>query len=197
MDGIISVIAAPSAFVTLAEAKTHLEIDHSDRDAYITSLIGAACGYMDGYDGVLSKAIMPQSVSYAVSTQRGRSRVDLPLPRVTGVTAIDYYDTDNAAQSAVLADYDLTASDDWAFVEPKPNGTWPDMFNRVDALKITYTAGYADIDAVPDTLKHAALLLIGHWYQSREQVVIGTPPSVVPYAFDMLVNKYKIGWAAA
>ena len=36
--------------------------------------------------------------------------------------------------------------------------------------------------------KAACLLLIGHWYEHREAVVLGTPPSDVPFAVKALLD---------
>ena len=36
--------------------------------------------------------------------------------------------------------------------------------------------------------KEACLLLIGHWYEHREAVVLGTPPSEVPFAVKALLD---------
>ena len=34
----------------------------------------------------------------------------------------------------------------------------------------------------------ACLLLIGHWYENRQAVVLGTPPSEVPFAVKALLD---------
>lgn len=36
--------------------------------------------------------------------------------------------------------------------------------------------------------KAACLLLIGHWYENRQAVVLGTPPSDVPFAVKALLD---------
>ena len=36
--------------------------------------------------------------------------------------------------------------------------------------------------------KAACLLLIGHWYENRQAVVLGTPPSEVPFAMKALLD---------
>ncbi|WP_368658694.1 head-tail connector protein [Budvicia aquatica] len=38
----------------------------------------------------------------------------------------------------------------------------------------------------------AMLLLIGHWYENRESVIIGTQASVVPIATDILLQPYRV-----
>lgn len=49
------------AVVTLSEAKDHLRVLHDDEDALIASLIETATAYLDGLDGVLGRALGPQT----------------------------------------------------------------------------------------------------------------------------------------
>ncbi|MGS0465873.1 head-tail connector protein [Cobetia marina] len=43
---------------------------------------------------------------------------------------------------------------------------------------------------IDDDITTAMLLLIGHWYETREAVVIGTITSEVPMAVGALVDHY-------
>ena len=47
--------------VTLAEMKAHLRVDGDDEDLLIQSLTDAAVSWLDGWDGVLGRCIMPQT----------------------------------------------------------------------------------------------------------------------------------------
>ena len=62
-----------------------------------------------------------------------------------------------------------------------------------------YVEGYqnriylsADEEVTAETMtgieKAACLLLIGHWYENRQAVVLGTPPSEVPFAVKALLD---------
>lgn len=42
-----------------------------------------------------------------------------------------------------------------------------------------------------DSITTAMLLLIGHWYESREAAVIGTISSELPLAVDALITPYR------
>ncbi|RTR01943.1 head-tail connector protein [Halomonas nitroreducens] len=42
-----------------------------------------------------------------------------------------------------------------------------------------------------DDLTTAMLLLVGHWYENRESVVLGTIASDLPMAVDALIGPYK------
>lgn len=63
---------------------------------------------------------------------------------------------------------------------------WPtDATAGIGAVQVNYVAGYGAASAVPQTIKHAMLLLIGHWYVNREAV--GPSMSAAPMAVDSLL----------
>jgi uncharacterized phiE125 gp8 family phage protein len=52
---------------------------------------------------------------------------------------------------------------------------------------VRYTAGYGDDGQnVPPVVKHLILLLVAHWYDTRQPAVVGGPQSV-PHTFDTLL----------
>lgn len=86
-----------------------------------------------------------------------------------------------------------------AFSESKagilePTDTWPILSSSpgADPIVITFIAGYGDAAAnVPDPIKQAMLLLIGHWYNNREETVIGVSAAQLPVAAEALLNPYR------
>lgn len=55
-------VTPPTAqVVSLQDMKEHLRVLHDDEDMLIQSLMDAAVSWMDGWDGVLGRCIMPQT----------------------------------------------------------------------------------------------------------------------------------------
>lgn len=55
-------VAPPTAqVVALQDMKEHLRVMHDDEDLMIQSLTDAAVSWLDGWDGVLGRCIMPQT----------------------------------------------------------------------------------------------------------------------------------------
>jgi uncharacterized phiE125 gp8 family phage protein len=182
--------------VTLAEAKAHLRVDHDDEDALISSLITAARQHMDGRAGVLGRAIIDQTHTLTFhydDMPTGSERVWLPVNTASSLTSVAYYDGSNSLvtlTSTVLDTYDFVASEWWAYVQPKGDLIWPDVYDRADAMTITYVAGFGGADDVPQPIKQAMLLLIGHLYENREAAA-ATTIAEVPMGVRYLINPYR------
>lgn len=173
-----SVLTPPASEpVTLDEAKAHLRIDGTAEDAYVGSLISAARSHIET---ACWRAIMPQ-------TWRGTfpsfSAVRLSGGNVREIIEITYYDAANTLQT--LEDFYAVLSEP-STIQPKD--PWPDTYPRIDAVTVDLAVGYTQ---VPEAIKQAVLLLVGHWFNHRETVVIGTITANVPHAVDALIFPYR------
>ncbi len=177
--------------VTVSEAKAHLRVDASDEDTLIEGLIAAAVAHLDGM-GVLGRAMITQSWATWVCNSPGV--VTLPVGPFQSLTSVEYYDTNNTLQTATLSDYETRLSGDFVTVRPKSGFSWPGAYSRDDAIKITYVAGFGDAAAdVPQSIRQAILLLIGHWYENR-MAVSEASLKEVPKAVDALIGIERVGW---
>lgn len=185
-------VSGPSVTpVSVSEAKLHLRVDNTVEDTLIEGLIGAAVAHLDGL-GVLGRAIITQSWATWVGNAPGCVR--LPVGPFQSLTSVEYYDTDNAFQTATLSDYETRLDGDFVIVQPKSGFSWPGAYSRQDAIKITYVAGYGDAGTdVPQSIRQAILLLVGHWYENR-MAVSEAKMSEVPLAVDALIGIERVGW---
>jgi uncharacterized phiE125 gp8 family phage protein len=183
--------APATAPVSLSEAKLHLRVDGTDEDTLITALIEAAVSHLDA-TGVLGRAMITQSWAQWVSQAPGWVR--LQVGPFQSLTSVEYYDSDNALQTATLSDFETRLDGDFVIVKPKSGYTWPAAYTRQDAIKITYVAGYGDAATdVPQSIRQAILLLVGHWYENREAVTDGSPKEL-PMAVNALIGVERVGW---
>lgn len=167
------VTASTTEPVSRTEAKLHLRADGSDEDNLIDRLIIAAREYCEP---IARRAFMPQTLLMAFDgwpVSAERNYLELLRPPVQSVSHIKYYDSSGVLQTMSASDYvaDLVASP--ARIYLADGASWPSEALRAGlAIEVTYVAGYADADAVPARYKQAMLLLVGHWYENREQVVV-------------------------
>lgn len=183
----VRVTAPAEQPVSLAEAKAHLRVDHSDDDALIDSLLAAAVGHLDGWSGILGRALITQT--WRLDMPSFGYPIRLPLAPVQSAT-IAYSDTDNADQAFAEASFALLTDATGPYVALVSGASWPSVYSRGDAVRVTFVAGYGDATAVPAAIKAAILLMVGHWYEHRSTVVDGNVMAL-PFGAEALLSPYR------
>lgn len=179
---------APAALpVSLIEAKAHLRVDTTDDDLLITALIGSATELAEQATG---RALMAQT--WQLSLDTFPCAAELTRVPVQAVTSLVYADVTGTDQTLALANYTLCNSDDYspARVVPAWSKSWPAIRSQPNAVRITYTAGYASAALVPESIKSWIKLMVGAMYENREAV-----NEVQTFALgfaDRLLDRYKV-----
>ena len=158
-------VAPAETLVSVADAKTHCRIDDTASDSYIASLIAMAESRLDGYSGITGLALVTQT--WAQKFDGFGTCIELPLAPVQSV-AITYFDANNSSQTLSSSTYNLATDALGARIELADGRSWPSTYNRPDAVTVTFVCGYGAASAVPKAIVHAALVLIGHYYEDRE-----------------------------
>lgn len=191
--------------VTLVEAKAQLRVYHTDEDDYISGLVDVANDYLCGENSFISRSVgagmkweltldrFPHGHGwpreYFHDGNNGHNRVKLPKPPLVSVDAVYYTPSTNVeVQISGFRTLDIGVKDGGSIL-PAYNTQWPATNGQPGSVRIQFTAGY---EKVPASIKHAALLLIAHWYENREAVTIdlkGMAP--LPVAVDALLYPYR------
>lgn len=189
----LQIVTAPATTpITLAEAKEQLRIEHADDDVLVTRLIAVATAYTD-VKGALGQAMITQTWAQWMGANPTQS-INLLIGPVQSVTAVKYYDTDGELQTDDINNYQVFGTEFATYVGPKDGFSWPVAQDRADAIKIEYVVGYGDAATdVPDTIRHALFLLIGHWYDNREQTTTDRLEDI-PWGFEALMNMHRAQW---
>lgn len=174
--------------LTTAEAKLHLRVDLATEDALIDRLIAAA---RQRVELELRRALITQTWDFFLDCWPRCRQIRLPMPPLVSVTHVKYYDEANTLQTFALSNYEV-ATGTPGRVALKEEASWPTLERRPDAVQIRFVAGYGAAAAVPAAIKQAMLLLIGHWYKHREQVITGTIAEL-PMAVEALLDCERWG----
>lgn len=181
--------AAPAVEpVTLAEAKRHANVVASDDDDLITALIVAAREQVESDTG---RALITQTWRLKLHAFFA-DKLELPRPPLQSVTSVKYLDLSEVEQTLAATYYDVDTDREPGVIWRDEDATWPSTSDEVNAVTITYKAGYGNAAAnVPGRAKQAILLLVGHWYRCREAV--GTVGIEVQLAYQRLINGLRFG----
>jgi uncharacterized phiE125 gp8 family phage protein len=185
--------------VSLALAKQHLRVDDdNDDDELIEHLIHVATEYVEVRAGI---ALMPSSWKLWLDRFPAMDRVEywpwasqvlgailLPRPPVRAVTSIAWHDSSLASHVVAPTDYVVDLVHSVPRVVPGFGKSWPSStpLVPVDGVEVAFDAGYSSYTTVPYVAKQAILLLVGHWYINREEVIV-----------DLRVVAHQIPVAAA
>ena len=159
--------AATTLPVSVADAKEALAVTASTRDSLIEDLI------WDAVRAFEKKAnVCLSSQTWKAFLDKGYEHIELWKSPITEISAVQYYDGDNALQTLSTDDYFSnlnTGSIGW---NPRPIvinlEDVPSTYDRDDAMMITFTAGYTTIDY---DVKRAILARVYRMYEHPDDPV--------------------------
>ena len=174
--------------VSLTEAKSHLKVDTTADDTYITSIIKAATQLSEEYTNrFFIDTIIDQTCSDFAQLQT------LFKSKVSAVAHVKYYDSDNSLQTLSATIYDTQLQYEPSQIQLADDKSFPEITKRNDAVVARYTVGYGSAASdVPEIIKQAILLTIGNFYQNRNSVVIGRIATKLPMNVKWLLDTYKV-----
>lgn len=169
--------------VSLDEAKLHLRMDGDDEDDFIAGLLAAAREY---FEETTRRSLISQT--WRLSLGEWPDEIELPKPPLQSVTSITYKD-DSGAQTTLNSSVYLVDTDSEPGRIVLASGqSWPSgTLYPVNPIQVTYVAGYGDEGAaVPERMKQAIKLLLGHWYENREDTITATIKNI-PMGVESLI----------
>ena len=188
--GLALVTAATHEPLSLIEVKTHLRIDHGDEDTLLDSLIATARQYCETVTG---RQFV--SATWDQTFPRFEDELLLVRPPLSSVTSVKYYDADGVEQTADSSLYDVVTNVEPGRVRLAYDQSWPTTRAQEEPVTVRFVAGYGTADSVPQSLKSAMKLLVGHLYEHRETVALlerGQILAEVPLAFNSLMWAYRM-----
>ncbi|NTG85858.1 hypothetical protein G6L15_06815 [Agrobacterium rhizogenes] len=199
---LVRTVAPTEPAVSLEEAKRHLRVFHDDDDTDIEGMIAAAQGAIEGPTGI-GIVLMPQtwrlsfdSFYEVVGNRRTQARrhgeIIVPLGPVTAVTSVTYRDINGADQLITGLRFDISESP--LRIWPARDTAWPLVYCEPGAVKVTFECGFAEL---PQDLRWAVLLLVGHYYENREAITTDVKGlAEIPLGVSSILERYRVGRVA-
>jgi uncharacterized phiE125 gp8 family phage protein len=193
MVGNLTLVQRPqSPVVELATVKKFLHVDTAADDERIELLIAAATQRLDGRDGILGRALSPQT--WRLDLPAFGASVRIPLPPLIAVTGVQYRDGAGVLQTLATDQYRVSGS--WLI--PATGVTWPTPIDlEPDAVQITFDAGYRgdespENNAVLETIRQAIIMMVISWYDrpGLEDIPEVVNSLVAPHKVNRLGRAY-------
>lgn len=172
-----------TAVVSYAEAKKHLRLTHDYEQDQVNMFIDAAVAMAQDYTG---RSLNMYNV--VAKTNRFIDGQQLQRTPVSGNVEITYFDGNNTEQTLATENYQVFNVNGEQYICYNQNTTLPQVYNRADAVTISYKSGYTD-STVPVAFKQFVLLTVAYLYENRADSVDKLPR----YAYSV-IRPYK-KWA--
>ena len=181
--------------VELAVAKNALRVDTTADDDSIRGKVAAATQLLDGRDGLLGRALMPQSWRLELAEfPPSECFVQIPLPPLIRVSAVTYLDSDGVEQALAATVYRvIDRGSDRSLIGLDIDQTWPTTLTGVpDGVRITFDCGYQDLQSpannpVPEPIQQAILMLVQSLFDRPGQ-------EDIPQIVRSLTASFKVGY---
>lgn len=175
-------VAPASEPVTLTEVKQQCRIDDSASDTYLDRLIKAARAFVEAQCGT---RLVTQTV--AVKCDGFYDFRHLSFGPVASISSISYVDANGITQTLAAGVYEARIDGLNAAIVLKYGQVWP-AIQIGSRITVTAIVGYP---VIPEDIIQAMMLLIGAWFENREETVVGVqvfglPASVAVNA--LLIN---------
>lgn len=180
--------------VTVAEAKAHLRVDTSDDDTYIGTLVTAARQWVEEY---LDRSLV--NTQWTMRLDSFPYEIELPRPPIatsgtTTAVSVTYTLGSEATATLSTASYRVDRNSTPGVVRQLRSGTWPANLDDYNAVTVTWWAGYgASGSSVPAAIRHAILMLVGHWYEFRSSVLTGSISKEIEFGVKALLDSQRWG----
>lgn len=192
-----TVTPAASNPLTTEEAVAHLNALGVGDDTYIASLNVAATAWAEEYTGraFINRTYKAFLDAWPVDTRGYQlTTLDIPKPPLVSVTHVKTYDDADAVTTFSSASYFVDTNSLKGRLALRTTAAWPNVARTANGIEIQWVAGYGAAADVPQPIKQAILLLVGHWYANREAVKVGETVTDIPMGVEALLNAYRV-WA--
>lgn len=178
-------VVTPSTvpLITLEEAKAQTRVTHAHEDDLLNAAIGTAREWIER---LTWRQLLQTTLMLRLDRFPAGRVIYLPRPRLVSVTSVEYLSGGSwATLSAGRYGVDSAGEPGRVRVD---DGGWPSTDDALNAVRITYVAGYGSATSdVPEPIRWAAKLLVSAFYNFRSMI-----PDDTQRAVDNLISPYCV-----
>ena len=193
---------------SVEEAKLHCRIVIDDEDVSVQNWIRAARTKVEKDTG---RALLTQTwdlfldrfypPAYGLSDfgwPRYYPRtIQVPYPPLQSVISVNQTDPAGVETVWNASNYVVDVASVPGRIALSDTGSWPTGTRSFQPGRVRFVAGWTSPELIPDDLRQAMLLLIGHFSEQRGAVNFENPTTmVIPFGYDALISSYVMFPAA-
>lgn len=182
--------------LTLAQMRTFLYLSTqgspgtNPQDDYVTALI---LGSRKRAESDLRRALITQTWDIFYDCFPWDDIIPVPLPPLQSVTTIKYFDVDGTEQTLSDSTYLVDSDSQPARITPTEGNSWPSIQVRTNAVTVRIVTGYGDASTdVPGDILTALKIALGHWFENRQEAVVGRTIAEMPFAYQALIQSHRM-----
>lgn len=103
--------------------------------------------------------------------------ITIALCPLVSVESFEVIDSEGSWVTVDPENYEVDTESEPGRIVKSKGGVWPSPATCINGIRITFVAGYPDVESIPARAMQAVRLLVGHWYKVRSPVAVGSPVS--------------------
>lgn len=171
--------------ISVLDLTAHCRTDNDAELLLLQGYISAAREYIEGQTGrALMLSTWTRTSSRFVDRDEDcHGRVSyIERTPLAAVSKVEYYNESDVLTELPTTVYGVVTAATPGFFYLKANQTWPTLYDRPDAVVVTFTAGASSVSAVPHAIRHATKLLAAHYWkrqpEDESEKSTGIPPGI-------------------
>lgn len=194
----MKIVVSPAALpVSVDEVKEYLRIDIDEEEDLLESLIVAAVAYVEEYT---NRALITQTWDELLKVFPVKNYYQIPKTPFVSLEAAEYMGEGDTTYTDFTDILTVDTYNDRVYLNYSE--TWPCyILEPGGGVRFEWTCGYADdgtYDAsetgagIPEPIKQAIKLLVAHWYENREPILIGAIAETLQFTIKALLAPYRV-----
>ena len=176
---------AKAEVISLDEARKQSRVLNTDDDDVLRIYIEAARNHVES---LMENALVEGTYAFYFDTSEPHYHIYKPI---VSITTFEYkIVTNTGTYGGTLSGSDYHMDTEQGLITLN-DSVMTDIFTQSNAIKITAVAGQPNIGIIKGDIKLAMLLLIGHWFENREESIVGTIVAQIPMGVRDLLAPYK------
>lgn len=190
----VIVTASTGSPITLESIKDHLRIERGET-VYDDELRGMRSAAVEMAQNITGRKLMSETWRLHLDDWPDEEYIELPYSplQTVGSTGIVYTNSTSGSTTFGSTAWSADTVSEPGRIVLDNDEDWPtDILHQNNPIAIDFDCGYSATSSIPQSIIHACKLMIGHWFEQREDTLTGQELKQVPFASRALLAPYRV-----